>query len=266
VALTHFMKDIISKWKRDSQLRKFFLKVNERKKVFRKDIAKIYNHARKSDKRKKKESRNVMIRDALPQIPSNIRRKHFILEKNPVIHDILDDFFKKQGENIYKNNILINDHDVEIIKIVRDCMDINKDENIKTYIQFFSDNINPPAERTLRFRSMTWFAYLIIVILKKDQNACEEGATYIKNKLMEILQAVIDENIDNRKNSDPLDQGLWSETIFAHLEKGIAERLLKQFNFKNIVEHGNLRLLSRHRKCMFKTAHTIICKQNLNEE
>ncbi|MFP5214081.1 MAG: hypothetical protein ACLGPL_11960, partial [Acidobacteriota bacterium] len=140
-------------------------------------------------------------------------------------------------------------------------------EEIIDFFQLFSRSARKPEhERTMRYKTMAWFAYMLIDLIKIDrQRVCHNGAAYFKATFKELLDRAIEGRIISEDVLErDFEGGRWNGTLFGWLQgedrKAFAERLKKQFNLENRARHANRLLLAVHRDCIYRQAVDLFCR------
>ncbi len=163
-------------------------------------------------------------------------------------------------------------HQSEALKVLVQCL-FRKAKPADTrdvicYLHLFcrqKAQIHPDQDRTMRFRSMIWYIYLAIDILLSERLVCLKGFEYFKNKFRDLLDRTIEGTIINEESRMPgYEGGKWERTLFGWLQgedrMGFLQKLKRQFNLENRIEHANRCLLSDHRKCVLMQIMTLFCK------
>ncbi len=271
-----FITDIAEVWTDHHHLKQLAVILKNNKKILVEQVSSIFEQKKKSDKKKLNEARSFLLRYALTRVNPEFREEHFVFFKyREIVEEILEDFFGVEECRIsdwsdpqyYEQPISVIFKDRgKIAKTITMCLELKNDDDIITFLKFFSGDSNAieKSDKTLRYRSMLWFAFLLTDLIRTDKEACEKGANYIKARLEELLDAAAEGKIVNEKSETgkgDYDGGMWEKSIFSYLQgedrKPIAERLITQFNFDNEREHANRRLLAEHKRCMYEV---ICCK------
>jgi hypothetical protein len=216
--------------------------------------------------------RLFLLRYALERSAGGIRSEHFtIFREEETVQVILEDSYGvKPGAEF--DDIPIP-YQNEALKILAQCL-FRKAKPVDTkdvacYLHLFSGQKKrhtlPDQDRTMRFRSMVWYIYLAIDIILYDLSVCLKGFEYFKNKFRDLLDRAIDGTIINEESRMPgYEGGKWERTLFGWLQgedrKPFLQKLKRQFNLENRVEHANRCLLSDHRKCVLMQVMALFCK------
>ena len=208
---------------------------------------------------------------ALERMTGRITSEHFTIFRDvETVQVILEDSFGVISEADF-DEVLIP-HQTEALKIIIRCLFHRvkpaDEKDLLCFLHFFSrEKANLPADqdRTMRFRSMIWFIYLAIEIVKSEPTVCLKGLEYFRNKFRDLLDRTIDGAIINEASKFPgYEGGKWESTLFGWLQgedrKQFVERLKHQFNMENRTEHANRCLLAGHRKCVFEQVLAFFCK------
>jgi hypothetical protein len=208
---------------------------------------------------------------ALERITGRITSEHFtIFRDGETVQVILEDSFGVISEADF-DEILIP-HQDEALKIIIRCLFRRgkqpDEKDLLCFIHLFSrDNANLPTDqdRTMRFRSMIWFVYLAIEIVKSEPIVCLKGLEYFRNKFRDLLDRAIDGTVINEDSRLPgYEGGKWESTLFGWLQgedrREFVEKLKRQFNMENRIEHANRCLLAGHRKCVLEQVMAFFCK------
>jgi hypothetical protein len=208
---------------------------------------------------------------ALERIAGRITSEHFTIFRDAeTVQIILEDSygFEFQPE---RDDILIP-HQTEALKIIIQCLFRRvkpaDQKDVLCFLHLFSGRKGKfPADldRTMRIRSMIWFIYLAIEIIKTERIACLKGLEYFRNKFRELLDRSIEGTIIDEESRLPgFEGGKWERTLFGWLQgedrKQFTEKLKRQFNMENRIEHANRCLLAEHRKCVLEQVLILFCK------
>jgi len=209
------------------------------------------------------EVRLFLLGYALERMAGRITSEHFtIFREEETVQVILEDSYGFEFK-ADRDDILIP-HQNEALKILIQCLFHRAkpadEKDVLCFLRFFSsDKTNLPADqdRTMRLRSMVWFIYLAIEIVKTDEMVCVRGLEYFRNRFRELLDRAIEGTIIDEESRLPgFEGGKWERTLFGWLQgedrKPFVEKLKRQFNMDNRIEHANRCLLAEHRKCVLE--------------
>jgi hypothetical protein len=209
---------------------------------------------------------------ALERITGRITSEHFtIFREAETVQVILEDSFGVISEADC-DEVLIP-HQNEALKIIIQCLFRRvkpaDEKDVSCFLHLFSSkkpNLRTDQDRTMRLRSLIWFVYLAIEIVKTDQLVCLKGLEYFSRKFRDLLDRTIDGTIINEDSRLPgYEGGKWESTLFGWLQgedrRQFVEKLKRQFNMENRIEHANRCLLAEHRKCALEQVLTFFCKQ-----
>jgi hypothetical protein len=208
---------------------------------------------------------------ALERITGRITSEHFTIFRDAeTVQVILEDSFGVISEADW-DEVLIP-HQNEALKIIIQCL-FRKvkpadQKDVLCFLHLFSfEKPNQPTDqdRTMRLRSMVWFLYLAIEIVKSERIVCLKGFEYFRNKFRDLLDRTIEGTIINEDTRLPgYEGGKWESTLFGWLQgedrRQFVEKLKRQFNMENKIEHANRCLLAEHRKCVLEQVLTFFCK------
>jgi len=208
---------------------------------------------------------------ALERVTGRITSEHFtIFREGETVQVILEDSFGVISEADW-DDVLIP-HQTEALKIIIGCLFRRvkpaDEKDILSFLHLFSrEKANLPADqdRTMRVRSMIWFVYLAIEIVKSEPTVCLKGLEYFRNKFRDLLDLTIEGTIINEDSRLPgYEGGKWESTLFGWLQgedrRQFVEKLKRQFNMENRIEHANRCLLAEHRKCILEQVLAFFCK------
>ena len=214
--------------------------------------------------------RQFLLAYALERSAGEITSEHFtIFREAETVEVILEDSYGvRLGAE--RDEILIP-HQIEALKIIVQCFFRNKPadpKDVTCFLHLFGrekTHLRPDQDRTMRFRSMIWFVYLAIEIIVNEQVVCLKGFEFFRNKFRELLDRTIDGTIIDEESRMPgFDGRKWENTLFGWLQgedrKQFVDKLKRQFNLENRIEHANRRLLADHRKCVLEQVLTLFCK------
>jgi hypothetical protein len=209
---------------------------------------------------------------ALERITGRITSEHFTIFRDvETVQVVLEDSFGVISEADY-DEVLIP-HQNEALKIIIQCLFRRvkpaDEKDVSCFLHLFSrekPNLRTDQDRTMRLRSLIWFVYLAIEIVKTDQLVCLKGLEYFSRKFRDLLDRTIDGTIINENSRLPgYEGGKWESTLFGWLQgddrRQFVEKLKRQFNMENRIEHANRCLLAEHRKCALEQVLTLFCKQ-----
>ncbi|HYA40202.1 MAG TPA: hypothetical protein VEF34_02790 [Syntrophobacteraceae bacterium] len=207
--------------------------------------------------------RLFLIGYVLQRIAVRITPEHFTIFRDAeTVQVVLEDSygFEFQAD---RDDILIP-HQNEALKILIHCLFHRSkpadQKDVLSFLHLFSRdkaNLSADQDRTMRLRSMIWFIYLAIEIAKTDEMVRVKGVEYFRNKFRELLDRTIEGAIIDEESRLPgFEGGKWERTLFGWLQgedrKPFLEKLKRQFNMENRIEHANRCLLAEHRKCVLE--------------
>ena len=208
---------------------------------------------------------------ALERMKGRITSEHFTIFRDvETVQVILEDSFGVISEADY-DEVLIP-HQNEALKIIIRCLFRRvkpaDEKDVLCFLHLFSrEKANLPVDqdRTMRVRSMIWFVYLAIEIVKYEPLACLKGFEYFRNKFRDLLDRTIEGAVINEDSRLPgYEGGKWESTLFGWLQgedrMQFVEKLKRQFNVENRIEHANRCLLAEHRKCVLEQVLAFFCK------
>jgi hypothetical protein len=208
---------------------------------------------------------------ALERATGRITSEHFIIFREAeTVQVILEDSFGVISEADF-DEVLIP-HQTEALKITIRCLFRRvtpaDEKGVLCFLHLFSRekaNLPMDQDRTMRFRSMVWFIYLAIEIVKSEQIVCLKGLEYFRNKFRDLLDHTIEGTIIDEDSGLPgYEGGKWETTLFGWLQgedrRQFVEKLKRQFNMENRMEHANRCLLAGHRKCLLEQVLAFFCK------
>ena len=215
--------------------------------------------------------RLFIINFALERMAGQITPEHFtIFRDTETVEVILEDSYGIQC-SADRDDILIP-HQNEALKILIQCLfhraKAADQKDLLCFLHMFSRSKpeeRPDQDRTMRLRSMIWFIYLAIEIVKTERAVCSKGLEYFRNKFRILLDHTIDGLIIDEESRRPgFEEGKWEETLFGWLQgedrREFAIKLRRQFNMDNRIEHVNRCLLADHRRCILVQVMAIFCK------
>lgn len=162
-------------------------------------------------------------------------------------------------------------HQEEALLILSRCIHPLRDKDVITFICLFSGSTESRVvdhEKTMRFRSMLWFIFLTFDMFRVDpEGMCRKDTSHFRTRFCRLMEKALKGKITGESAASPggdFEQGRWNDTLFAWMQgeenRALLEKLARQFNFENRVEHGNRLLLAKHRECMYKMIAAILCK------
>lgn len=215
--------------------------------------------------------RDYIVRHALENIAQPLDWRHFSLfRETETVQVILEDCFGMQLGA--EQDVLLLPHRDEAMKIIVRCLFSRHLREIEirdviTFLQIFSGNRSkeqPDQDRSMRYKTIVWFVYLTMEIVKTDRASCRKGLEYLREKFRLLLDRVLDGSVINEESRKPgFDGGKWETTLFGWLQgedrRDFVSKLKRQFNMENTVEHANRLLLAEHRKCVFEQVLALFC-------
>jgi hypothetical protein len=207
---------------------------------------------------------------ALERITGPITSEHFTIFRDAeTVQVVLEDSFGVISEADW-DDVLIP-HQTEALRIIIRCLFRREkpadEKDVLCFLHLFSrDKANLPTDqdRTMRLRSMIWFVYLAIEIVKSEPIVCQKGLEYFRSKFKDLLDRTIGGTIINEDSRLPgYEGGKWETTLLGWLQgedrRQFVEKLKRQFNMDNRIEHANRCLLAEHRKCILEQVPTMFC-------
>ncbi len=214
--------------------------------------------------------RLFLINFALERMGGRITPEHFTIFRDPeTVEVILEDTYGIQCR-ADRDDILIP-HQNEALKILIRCLfhraRAADEKDLLCFLHMFSrakPTVRPDQDRTMRLRSMIWFIYLAIEIVKIEPSVCSRGLEYFRNKFRQLLDRTIEATIIDEESRRPgFEEGKWEKSLFGWLQgedrREFAEKLKRQFNMDNGIEHVNRRLLADHRRSILEQVMTMFC-------
>jgi hypothetical protein len=215
--------------------------------------------------------RLYLLRYALERSADGIQAEHFIIfREDETVQVILEDSYGvKPGAEMDQVPI---PHQSEALKILVRCLfrkaksTVPKD--VTCYLHLFCPGkapTHPDQDRTMRFRSLIWYIYLAIDIVLSERQVCLRGLEFFKHKFRDLLDRTIEGSIINEDSRAPgYEGGKWETTLFGWLQgedrKSFLQKLKRQFNLENRIEHANRCLLTDHRRCALTQILSLFCK------
>ncbi len=215
--------------------------------------------------------RLFLLRYALERSAGGIQADHFtIFREEETVQVILEDSYGvRPGAELDQIPI---PHQSEALKTLVRCLFRKAKpadpKDVICYLHLFcreKAKLHPDQDRTMRFRSMIWFIYLAIDIILSERMVCLKGFEYFENKFRVLLDRTLEGTIINEESRMPgYEGGKWEKTLFGWLQgedrKGFVQKLKRQFNFENRIEHANRCLLTDHKKCVLTQIMSLFCK------
>jgi hypothetical protein len=215
--------------------------------------------------------RQFLLGYALERTAGGIASEHFTISRDAeTARVILEDLLGVISEADCDEALI--PYQNEALKIIIRCLFRRvkpaDEKDVLCFLHLFSrENANLPADRdrTMRFRSMIWFVYLAVEIVKSEPIVCLKGLEYFRNKFRDLLDRTIEGTIINEDSGLPLSEGgKWEATLFGWLQgedrRQLVEKLNCQFNMDNRIEHANRCLLAEQRKCVLEQVLALFCK------
>ncbi|MGC9195505.1 MAG: hypothetical protein ACP5IL_08640 [Syntrophobacteraceae bacterium] len=216
--------------------------------------------------------RLFLINFALERMAGQITSEHFTIFRDvETVEVILEDSYGIQCR-ADRDDILIP-HQNEALKILIQCLFYRTkaadEKDILCFLHMFSrakPEMRPDQDRTMRLRSMIWFIYLALEIVKTERDVCSKGLEYFRKKFRQLLDCTIEGTIIDEESRFPgFEEGKWEKTLFGWLQgedrREFAIKLKRQFNMENRLEHVNRCLLADHRRCILVQVMAAFCKQ-----
>ena len=208
---------------------------------------------------------------ALERTAGRITSEHFtIFREAEAVQVILEDSYEVRPGA--KREEVIVPHQSDALKILVECLfrrvQPAVQEDVICFLYLFSRekaNLPTDQDRTMRFRSMIWFIYLAIEIVKSEPMVCLKGLEHFRNKFRDLLDRTSEGTIIDEDPGLTGDEGgKWETTLFGWLQgedrRQSVEKLKLEFNMENRIEHANRRLLAEHRKCVLEQVLAFFCR------
>ncbi len=216
-------------------------------------------------------ARDCIVRHALENLAEPLDWRHFSLfRESETVQVVLEDCFGVQLGT--EQDVILLPYRNEAMEIIVRCLFSRQLKGIEmrdviAFLQIFSDSRTtgqPDQDRSMRYKTIVWFVYLTIEIVKSDRLACQKGSEYLKEKFRLLLERVLDGSVINEESRRPgFESGKWETTLFGWLQgedrRDFVCKLRRQFNMENTVEHANRLLLAEHRKCVFEQVLALFC-------
>ena len=235
-------------------------------------IAAIYGAKGKKQAEKADEARREILRYAMAGVDVGLNFSHFVLFKEyETVQVILEDAFDvvEAGEM----ERIVFPWSREVVGMIARCLFRKRgDEPDMVEIASFMKLLagggtveRADQDRSIRYRTMLWLAYLLIALVTTDSDAfCGKESGILRNSLISLLELCeAGRIIDEESSRNDFAGGKWSGTLFGWLQgedrKPFLLKLRKLFNFDNRRDHGNRLLLAHHRDCMIRQALSVFC-------
>ncbi len=266
-----FVEGFIDSWLQNPEIRHLAKALKKKRKELVEQVEQIFRQTGLKSSQKADMARALLYRRLPSDARFDLKREHFVLfKKAQLVELVLEGAFGLQlGTD---SDTPLFPYQEEVVRIIARCIFPLKDRDVVTFLALFSgrkeDREKIDQEKSMRYRSMLWFAYLVLDMIHADhENICKSDIGYFRRKLKVLLEKVINgELIDPRSRSEKFDYegGKWNDTLFGWLQgeenRKFVEKLRRQFNLDNRVEHGNRILLAKHRECIYKQALDIFCE------
>lgn len=270
-----FVKNHMHVWMRIPHLKPLAKIVKNDAEILTATVAGILRAERGSPRERADEARAHIVQYALERAGIEFQTVHFILFKEAeTVQVILEDAFGVVARD--EMDLVTPPFQEEVAKMIVRCLFQKRrrpfrTEEIVSFFLVFAEGgkgTDADQERIMRVKSMVWLAYLLIDLIRTDCEAVSRGgAGYLKTKLRELMGKVLGGSIIGEEYASPrydYEGGKWDDTLFGWLQgddrKPFVERLVKQFNFENRVDHGNRLLLASHRDCLYRQAVGLFCR------
>jgi hypothetical protein len=266
-----FVESHIDAWMQDPDLRRYARVLKRDKKNLIAQVAVILKQKGLGVARRYNQARSFLYGQLPASASFNFEVKHFVLfKKHRTVELILESAFGVEpcaGEELES---IVFPYQNEAARIISRCLFPLRDKDVATFLSLFSDiqdKSRIDQEKSMRYRSMVWFVYLIVDMINTDrERICAEGVIYFRTKLSALLEKTLRGEItgpETRPAGYGYEKGKWKDTLFAWMQgeenRPFVVGLIRQFNLKNNVEHGNRLLLAKHRECVYKQAIAIFC-------
>jgi hypothetical protein len=269
---TEFVDTFIDMQRRDAVFRPLSGVLAKNRAILVKEAAQILGRQGKSRSANTDQARSLLLRFAVEGLKIEFKVDHFVLFKQQeTVEVILEDAFELETE---QTDVLFPFQEAAAGIVVK-CLfpkagkSIYR-EDVFTFLLFFwggGAKSELDEDKVTRYKTMVWFAFLLIGLVTRDrENACREGVGYIRARLLLLLKKAADEKIiceETESRAADFEGGKWTWSLFGLLQgkdrKPFLERLRRQFNFENRVEHANRALLDEHRECMYRQTLAQLC-------
>ncbi len=237
-------------------------------------IKEVFERDGKCFREKSDEARSLTVRFALERARVELDVEHFILFKEAeTVQLILEDAFgMSPGKEEDRVTIPYQEEAVRSIVrcLFRGSMGPADAKDVAAFMGLFSSRGNADAgdqDRVMRIKSMVWLAYLLIDLVRTEKDrACTAGAGYLRSMLQTLMDKAVEGKIINEETAAPqynYGGGKWDSTLFGWLQgedrKSLVEKLRRQLNLENRIDHANRMLLAGHRECMYRQVLSLFC-------
>jgi len=261
-------------WARSPHLKPLLRVLTAYREIVLERVIEIFSRRRKRVDDKADEARAFILQYVLDRMRLDFEVEHLVLFKeNETVRMVLEDAFGV--ESTAQVERVTFPYQEEVTRIVIRCLFPKRQrpaqlEDIVTFLSLFAEDeerARIDQEKVLRYKTMVWLAYLLIDLIRTDKAiVCENDVSYFRVRFGNLLDRAIDGMIiDESYHSREYDfeGGKWDDTLFGWLQgedrRPLAEKLRKQFNLENRVDHANRMLLAGHRECMYRQAMVILC-------
>lgn len=268
-----FIDNLIYVWMQDPSLNPLIAAVRNQERNLTEEVASILAREGESLGKRADKARSFVLRSALEQLPIHFQTEHFVLFRQAdTVEFILESAFGAElASDIDK---VIIPHQQEVAQMLARCLFAVRDksidlEDITTFLHLFTgrENAKLDQDKTMRYKSMVWFAYLSIALVTTDAvSTCKKGISYFKIKCQTLLRGAMEGKIINEDElslKPDYEHGKWNDTLFGWMQgdesKPFLEKLWKQLNLDNKADHGNRVLLPEHRDCIYRQAAELFC-------
>jgi len=269
------VKNHLHVWMRIPHLKPLASVIRKAEGVLIASVARILGSERRNRRDRADEARSHIVQYALEHAGIELKTVHFILFKEvETVQVILEDAFGVEAR--VEGDLVTPPFQEEVARMIVRCLFQQRSrpirvEEIASFLRMFSNGGNgaeADQDRIMRYKSMVWFAYLLIDLIRTDrEKVLREGSGYLKRKLKDLMDKVLEGKIISEEYASPrydYEGGKWDGTLFGWLQgedrKPFVERLAKQFNLDNKVEHGSRLLLASHRECLYRQAMELFCR------
>lgn len=269
-----FIENLVHAWMRNPRFKPLVKALREDEGEAAGWVARILGRPDKSPGEKADEARLFLFKYAMEHVRTVLKLDHFVLFKEmETVEVILEDAFGVvQGATADR---VLFPRQAEVARIISRCI-LHKGrkridpKDIVAYLNLFSvakTGEQLDQDRTMRYKTMVWLAYLLIDMVEHDAgNVCEGGVGYFKARLKVLLDKVLTGGIIDEEAGSPkrhFEGGKWDRTLYGWLQgedrRPFAEKLRRQINLENRKEHVNRLLLAEHRDCMYRQTIALFC-------